>query len=469
MTFIQIEFLWFFAIVFTLYWGVRNLVFQNVVLLVSSCVFYGWVHPWFLTLLFAAAVLDYTLGLCMDRWPGHRRLYMGLSLAGNLGMLGYFKYCDFFIENWITALNALGIHSNLHTLGIFLPVGISFYTFETLSYTIDIYRGELKPRKNFLNYMVFVICFPRLVAGPVERAHRMLPQVEKLRVFTWDAMRSGLGLALWGAFKKVCIADQIAPYVDKVFVHTHPSGGMVWAATLGFAVQILADFSGYTDIGRGLGRMLGFEIVKNFKSPYLSRNPSDFWRRWHVSFSTWIRDYIFIPLGGSKGGLWSTTKATYGAMLISGFWHGASWTYVLWGAFHATLITGYRLVTPRIPAAWRDSRLGDVAAVGIMFAFTCVGWLIFRETHIQRLAHYFTLNPLQGTRDEWIATVVLLAVVLVCSAPMVLACIARRTFVPRFRDRVWFFPVQTAFWGVYAGCILTFARSNANDFIYFQF
>ncbi len=469
MTFIQFEFLWLFLIVYAAYWGWRNRTWQNLLLFGTSAIFYGWIHPWFLFLLYGSAVLDYTMGRLMERHPEHKKKFLMISMAGNLGMLGYFKYCDFFIDNIIAVLSALGLETSLHTLGIFLPVGISFYTFQTMSYTIDIYRGDLRPRKNFLDYIVFVSFFPQLVAGPVERASRLLPQVEKDRVFRWSMMRSGFGLAMWGAFKKVCIADQVAPYVDKIFIHSDPSGPMIWAATLGFSVQILADFSGYTDIARGTSRMLGFELMENFKSPYLARNPSDFWRRWHVSFSTWIRDYLYIPLGGSRGGFWGTVRATFGAMTLSGLWHGASWTFVLWGVYHATILTGYRLVTRRIPKAWRDSTPGDWAAIAIMFFFTNVGWLIFRETHIDRLLHFFALSPVGGTREQWVAASVMFGVAVIYSSPLVLAAIIERHVVPKIEASPWFLPAQTTTWSLYAVGILLFVRSTAQDFIYFQF
>jgi len=469
MTFIQSEFVWFFLIVFTLYWTIRHRVFQNLLLAVGSALFYGWVHPWFLILLYGSAVLDFSMGHMMRRYPGRKGWFLLLSMLGNLGMLGYFKYCDFFIENVIAAMGSLGVETSLHTLGIFLPVGISFYTFQTMSYTIDIYRGEMEPRKNFLDYVVFVSFFPQLVAGPVERASRLLPQMEVARQFDWGRLRSGFALAMWGAFKKVVIADTVAPYVDKIFITTEPSSAMIWAATLGFAIQILADFSGYTDIARGLARMLGFELMENFKHPYLAASPSEFWRRWHVSFSTWIRDYIYIPVGGSRGGFWRMTRSTFTAMVISGLWHGASWTFVIWGAYHAALLTGYRLVTRRIPKATRKDPRWRVLTVPLMFFFTCAGWLIFRETHIDRLLMFLSLSPLGGTEAQWIAAASMLGVCLVCAAPLVVAVTLEKLVVPHIEEKPWYLPVQTTMWAVYAVAMFIFVRVTQNDFIYFQF
>ena len=469
MTFVQLEFLYFFLIVYTVYWMLRSRRAQNALLLVSSAIFYGWVHPWFLILMYGAALMDYLAGLAMGRWPEHRKLLLAGSMCLNLGLLGYYKYFDFFIVNVDAALSALGMSPGLTPLGIFLPVGISFYTFQTMSYTIDVYRGELAPRKDLLDYMVFVSLFPQLVAGPVERATNLLKQVEQDRTFRAPDLVSGLTLAMWGAVKKVCVADQISPFVDKMFIVNNPSGPMIWAASVGFAVQILADFSGYTDIARGTARMLGFELMLNFDSPYLSRNPSQFWRRWHISFSSWIRDYLYIPMGGSRGGFWAATRATFGSMLLSGLWHGASWNFVIWGGYHAALLTGYRLVTPRIPRAVRDSRLGDAAAVVLMFGFTCVGWLLFRETHLDRLVHAFTQNPLGGTRDQWVAAAVMLALSAVYALPMVLASVFIHRAPRSWSQSPWSLPLQTTGWAAAALAIGVLARDLGGDFIYFQF
>ena len=469
MTFIQVEFLVLLAVVYALYWGVGGRRFQNAVLLVSSAVFYGWVHPWFLLLLYGSSVLDYFMGRLIVERPESRRAWLTLSMIGNLGMLGYFKYFDFFVENVAAALRSLGVETGLGALGVFLPVGISFYTFQTMSYTLDVYRGKLEPRRDFLDYVVFVSFFPQLVAGPVERATNLLPQVEEDRRFSWTDQREGVALAVWGAFKKVCVADVVAPYVDRVFVLSEPSWLLIALATVGFAIQILADFSGYTDIARGVARMLGFRLTLNFDHPYLATDPSDFWRRWHISFSTWIRDYIYIPLGGSKGGFWGTVAATWGAMVTSGLWHGASWNFVLWGAYHAALITGYRLVKPMIPEGVRGAAWAGPASVVLMFFWTCVGWLIFRETHLARLGLYLTLVPWESTPDQTVAAVVLATTLAVVATPLVVALLLERWVRPRVEGSPWYLPAQTAWWAVAAVAVLSFMRSANNDFIYFAF
>jgi D-alanyl-lipoteichoic acid acyltransferase DltB (MBOAT superfamily) len=468
MTFVQPEFLVFFVLLFTAYWAVGRRVWQNLLLTLASMVFYGWVHPWFLYLLGFSAVLDYSTALGMVRWPRFRRGFLAASLAGNLGLLGFYKYFDFFVTNVAGALEVLGVHENVHTLGLFLPVGISFYTFQTLSYTIDVYRGILKPRRSFVDYATFIMMFPHLVAGPVVRAVDMLPQVESERTFDLARVRSGLTLALWGAAKKVLVADTVSLYVDRIFSVQEPSFMMIWAATLGFAVQILADFSGYTDIARGTARMLGFELTVNFKHPYLAASPSEFWRRWHVSFSSWIHDYLYRPLGGTDPGPRRRTAATYGSLLISGLWHGASWNFVLWGFYHATLLTAYRFVEPRIPAFARGRAWSRPLAVAVMFPLTCAGWLVFRETRLTRLLGYLTLRPGWGDADQIYAATIMFAVALAGALPLVLALLLEVYVLPRVRPE-WRLPAQTTAWAVCAAAVLVFARDTARDFIYFQF
>jgi D-alanyl-lipoteichoic acid acyltransferase DltB (MBOAT superfamily) len=469
MNFVQVEFLWFFAILFGLYWAIGRRTWQNALLIAASAIFYGWIHPWFLILLYVSAIVDYLAGLGMERYPAHKRAVLAVSLSANLGLLGFYKYFDFFAENLAGALDLLGVHNSVRPLGIFLPPGISFYTFQSMAYSIDIYRGEMKARKNLLDYLLAVSFFAHLVAGPVQRASNLLLQAETPRKFEIDRIRSGLALALWGAVKKVVVADTISPYVDKIFVLREPSSAMVWAATLGFTVQILADFSGYTDIARGTARMLGWELMENFKHPYLAANPSDFWRRWHVSFSNWIRDYVYISFGGSKGSFARTTAATFGAMVLSGLWHGASWNFVLWGGYHAALLTGYRVVTPKIPEDLRKSRFGSVSAVGIMFCFTVFGWLLFRETDLRRIVYFLSLDPLAGTSAQWLAATVMLAMVAVTAAPLVAGLLVEKYVLPDLEEREWFLPVETATWAAFAVAIFLFVRVDGGDFIYFQF
>ena len=476
MNFVQIEFLWFMAIVFTTYWIVgtypRGRVIQNVLLVAGSMVFYGWVHPWFLVLLYFSATLDFTLGRQIERSPRYKSYLLMLSLAGNLGVLCYFKYFNFFIENINDVIGMTGLQPNLRTLSLILPVGVSFYTFQTMSYTIDIYRGELKARTNFLDYLVYVSFFPQLVAGPIERAGRLLPQVEADRVFEMNKVLSGLSLALWGAFKKICLADTIAPYVDKVFVLEDPSGPLIWAASIGFMMQIFADFSGYTDIARGTARMLGFDLVENFKSPYLAASTPEFWQRWHISLSFWIRDYLMVPLLGtaSRLSLFRFIWATLLTFTIIGFWHGARWNFILFGAFHGVWMTIYTLVNRRLPDRVRDVPLGrPMAVVFHLLAVSIPGSMLFRETHVDRIWQHLAKNPFAATEDEWMATAVVMGMVIAVSTPLVFAHVVERWVLPRIEGSRWFLPIQTTAWSVLAVCMFVFYRISTYDFIYFQF
>ncbi len=471
MTFVQLEFVWFYLTIFVLYWTfAKSRTTQNVLLAIGSAVFYGWIHPWFLFLLYFSAVLDFCCGLAMARWRDRKGWFLGLSIAGNLGMLGYFKYMDFFLENVVATFDLLGMSTSVHTLGIFLPVGISFYTFQTMSYTIDIYRGELEPRRNFLDYVVFVSFFPQLVAGPVERAANLLPQMETRREFSMDRMRSGFGLALWGAFKKVAVADTVAPYVDKIFLLDEPSFPLIWLGAIGFSLQILADFSGYTDIARGTARMLGIDLMLNFDNPYLSTNPSQFWRRWHISFSSWIYDYLYRPLRGSRRGFWIFAYASVGSMLLSGLWHGANWNFVAFGLWFGLVAVLYRLVAPMVPENLKTMPGGWLAAVLIYQACWLVGVIIFREPEIARTAGHLSQSPLGATPEEWVASAVIFWVLFACALPQLIALSLEKSgAMQRLRESRWFLPMETTVWMLYALCIFSFVRVSANDFIYFQF
>ena len=438
-------------------------------LVISSAIFYGWVHPWFLILLYSSAILDFNMGKLMVSEPEKKKMFLWISMLGNLGMLGYFKYCNFFIDNFNTIFLSLGVGPSISNLKIFLPVGISFYTFQTMSYTIDIYKGSFKPRENFLDYLAFISFFPQLVAGPVERAATLLPQMEKERKLDWERISSGFQLALWGAFKKVWVADVVSLYVDRIFQLESPSSAMIWTATLGFTIQILADFSGYTDIARGTARMLGFELMLNFDHPYLARNPSQFWRRWHISFSTWIRDYLYIPFGGSKGSESTRIKASYGAMLLSGLWHGASWSFVLWGAYHASLLAGYRHIGRKIPKEIRKADWALPAAVSLMFFFTVLGWMIFRETNISRIWQYLTLSPLEGSTEQWLAASIMLGVCLFTSIPLVIAVLIEKKLYPNLKDKPVLLPLRTTLWSILFVGIIIMKRDVSQDFIYFAF
>ena len=344
MFFNSFEYLIFLPLCFVLYWFVlqKNLKVQNVFILLASYVFYGWWDYRFLALIALSTLIDFAVAKYMVKYTNRSRqkILLGISLVVNLGFLGFFKYCNFFIESWIDVWARLGVEMHPTTLQIILPVGISFYTFQTLSYTIDVYKGKLKPESNLINFAAYVAFFPQLVAGPIERASNLLPQFSRKRIFNNEQAISGLNLILWGLFKKVVIADSCATYVNAIFENPgqHNSLTLILGAVY-FAFQIYGDFSGYSDIAIGTARLFGFELMHNFKLPYFSRDIAEFWRRWHISLSTWFRDYVYIPLGGSRGSRWQQIRNVFIIFLVSGFWHGANWTFIIWGAIHALLLS----------------------------------------------------------------------------------------------------------------------------------
>ncbi|MEN0064993.1 MAG: MBOAT family O-acyltransferase [Myxococcota bacterium] len=478
MSFVQVEFVAFFAIVFGAYWALsawgspeRGRRGQNLLLVVASAVFYGWVHPWFCGLLLASALLDYTAARVMTARPGWRDVALIASIGGNLIVLGYFKYFNFFVANVATVFEATGVGADLRLLKILLPVGISFYTFQTLSYTIDVYRGQLKARTRLLDVLVFVGFFPQLVAGPIERAADLLPQVERPRSFQLDRVLEGLTLALWGAVQKLCIADTLAPYIDKVFLLADPPGPLLWAAALGFTVQLYADFAGYTDIARGTARMLGFELSVNFRSPYLAATTPEFWQRWHITLSRWIRDYVLVPLVSTAPRV--TVPHLIGAVTLTfmlvGLWHGARWNFVLFGLFHALAITIYTLLDRAVPDArrWRWAR--PFAIVVHFVVVGVVGAMIFRETRIDRIVHHLQTPPWVGSPDDFVAAAVILGMTTAVSVPFIASHFVVRYLVPELRGSPWAAPVQTTAWAVFAVALFVFYRVGGTDFIYFQF
>jgi len=335
MLFNSIEFAIFFPIVFIVYWLVaKKIVLRNFWLLLTSYVFYGWWDWRFLLLIAFSSLVDYLVGRRLGKATEERerKKLLLLSLGVNLGLLFYFKYTNFFIESFVDSFRLFGSKLELSTLEIILPVGISFYTFQTLSYTIDIYKKKLEPTKNALAFFAFVSFFPQLVAGPIERASHLLPQFYVRHKFNYAQVKSGCLLILLGLFKKMVIADRAAIYVNSIFNSTETQDGVTYfLASILFAFQIYCDFSGYSDIAIGLGRTMGFDLMKNFDSPYSSKSLTEFWRRWHISLSTWFRDYVYIPLGGSKNGKFRTYFNLFLVFLISGFWHGAALTFIIWG------------------------------------------------------------------------------------------------------------------------------------------
>jgi alginate O-acetyltransferase complex protein AlgI len=370
----------FFAAVWVGYWLLRRREAPRVwLLLIASYFFYGYWDPRFLWLIGGSTALDYSIGrvLSSTSAPGRRRLLVTLSLVGNLGALAFFKYWGFFIEEAGALIESLGLQANLPTLRVILPVGISFYTFQTLSYTLDVYRGALTPERNFARFALFVAFFPQLVAGPIVRARDFLPQIPRPPVLTSAAFSSGLWLIFWGLTKKIVLADLLGrELVDDVWSNPEGAGGwLTLIGIYGYALQIYGDFSGYSDCAIGVARLLGFELSRNFDFPYRSTAPREFWRRWHISLSTWLRDYLYISLGGNRGGNWAMYRNLMLTMTLGGLWHGASWMFVIWGVYHGAILVIDRLLGLEDP----KGALHRSVRVLAMFQFTCLGWVFFRS------------------------------------------------------------------------------------------
>lgn len=399
MLFNSLEFAIFLPVVFILYWFVvhKNLKLQNLLIVVASYFFYGWWDARFLILILFSTVLDYLVGLYLHKEenPFRRKLLLVVSVCANLGLLGFFKYFNFFISNFSAAFTFFGYPLHLGTLSIILPVGISFYTFQSLSYTIDVYRKKIEPTKDFITFAAFISFFPQLFAGPIERAAHLLPQFINKRVFKYQNAVDGLRQILWGVFKKVVIADASAYYVNMIFANIPGySGSTLLVGIILFSFQIYGDFSGYTDITLGVARLFGFDLMKNFSFPYFSRDIAEFWRRWHISLSTWFRDYVYIPLGGSKGNLIQKVRNVLIIFLLSGFWHGAKWTFLVWGALNALyflpllISKNNRKNIDTIAEGKLFPSLRDIFAVVTTFSLVTFSWIFFRAESISDAVKY---------------------------------------------------------------------------------
>lgn len=479
MLFNSLDFAVFLPIVFVLYWFVtnKNLNLQNTFLVVASYVFYGWWDYRFLALIIFSSLVDYTIGLKLEKEKkqAHRKVLLWSSIFVNLGFLGFFKYYNFFVDNFVSAFSLFGQNIQPNTLNIILPVGISFYTFQTLSYTIDVYKQRLKPTKDLVSFLAFVSFFPQLVAGPIERATNLLPQFYKKREFHYSNAVNGCKQILWGLFKKVVIADSCAEYANEIFNNSGDySGSTLFLGAIFFTFQIYGDFSGYSDIAIGTARLFGFNLKQNFAFPYFSRDIAEFWRRWHISLSTWFRDYLYIPIGGSRGSLWHKIRNTFIIFIVSGFWHGANWTFIVWGFLNALYFL------PLLLSKRNRNHLNVVAQnhllpsfkefLSMLFTFllTVVAWVFFRAETITHAFSYledmfssalFSLPIIRPT-DIMILVVVF----------MVLEWIGRRQQYaieillqrkPRF--------IRWSFYMVLTALVLVFSNETPQEFIYFQF
>ena len=378
---------------------------QNFLIVAASYLFYGWWDWRFLSLILFSTVIDYTIGrkLRIEENQTNRKILLWTSILVNLGFLGFFKYYNFFLDNFITAFSFFGTEIKANSLNIILPVGISFYTFQTLSYTIDVYKRKLEPTKDFISFSAFVSFFPQLVAGPIERATNLLPQFYNKRTFDYSKAVDGLRQILWGLFKKIVIADSAAQIANEIFNNSADySGSTLLLGAIFFTFQIYGDFSGYSDIAIGTSRLFGFNLMQNFAFPYFSRDIAEFWRRWHISLSTWFRDYLYIPLGGSRRGTWMKIRNTFIIFIVSGFWHGANWTFIIWCTLNAIYFLPLLLTNKNrnhIDIVAKGKLLPNLKELSFMlltFALTVIAWVFFRAESVSHalniLSEIFSLS-----------------------------------------------------------------------------
>lgn len=479
MVFNSIDFALFLPIVFLSYWFVFNysIRLQNTFLLITSYVFYGWWDWRFLFLIAFSSIIDYQVGKFLSRTenPKHRHYLLYTSLVVNLGTLGFFKYFNFFTQSFSEAFTLLGVPIAPYTLQIVLPVGISFYTFQTLSYSIDLYRKQLEPARDFIAFAAFVSFFPQLVAGPIERANQLLPQFYKKRTFDYDTAADGARQILWGLFKKVVIADSCAQYVNDIFTNQafYSSPTLILGAVL-FAFQIYGDFSGYSDMAIGIAKLLGFKLMRNFALPYFSRDIAEFWRRWHISLSTWFRDYLYIPLGGSRGSKWQQLRNVFIIFLVSGFWHGANWTFIVWGCLHALYFIPLLLLQQNrrhldqvAEERWFPS-FKALYQMGLTFSLVCIGWVFFRAASIHEALSFLARI---ATPSNWKPFDVLPQTTILIILFFILVEWFGRAYQHPFQWLIHRRVHSLWRWSMYAFFVLLilFLGKNGQEFIYFQF
>ena len=482
MLFSSLEFAIFLPIVFILYWFAtnRNLNLQNSLIVIASYIFYGWWDWRFLSLIIFSTIIDFTVGVRLKKEENlfKRKLLLWISIIFNLGTLGLFKYYNFFLDSLYDFNPGLRVVMGFNTLDIILPVGISFYTFQTLSYTIDVYKRRLEPTKDFVAFSAFVSFFPQLVAGPIERATHLLPQFYKKRTFDYSKAVDGMRQILWGLFKKIVIADNCAEYANQIFNNSADmSGSTLVLGALFFTFQIYGDFSGYSDIAIGTSRLFGFDLMQNFNFPYFSRDISEFWRRWHISLSTWFRDYLYIPLGGSRGGTWMKIRNTFIIFVVSGFWHGANWTFIVWGALNALYFL------PLLLTKKNRNNLGTVAQGKLIpgikefsfmlltFGLIVFSWIFFRAENVHHAFSYIRgifspslFAPLSIGPTTVVSQRILLIIIF-----MIIEWVGRHyKFGIAGIDYIKQRPLRWIFYVAIITSIILFQGSQQN-FIYFQF
>ena len=478
MLFNSIDFAIFLPIVFILYWFAtnNNLKLQNFLIVAASYLFYGWWDWRFLSLILFSTLIDYSIGIRLSKEDNisKRKILLWISILVNLGFLGFFKYYNFFLDNFVTAFSFFGSSINPQGLNIILPVGISFYTFQTLSYTIDVYKRKLEPTKDFIAFSAFVSFFPQLVAGPIERASNLLPQFYRKREFDYSKAVDGMRQILWGLFKKIVIADNCAQYANEIFNNSADfSGSTLVLGAVFFTFQIYGDFSGYSDIAIGTSRLFGFNLKQNFAFPYFSRDIAEFWRRWHISLSTWFRDYLYIPLGGSRGGTWIKVRNTFIIFIVSGFWHGANWTFIVWGALNAIyflpllLTNNNRNNLETVAQGKFFPNIKELSFMLLTFGLTVFAWIFFRVNNIGHAISYISeifsssLFTIPEVRPR---NLILLIIVFVF-----IEWLGREGKYAISRINV--FERRIYRWGIYFSiCLLIFIfQGKQQEFIYFQF
>lgn len=465
MVFTTNAFLLFFLIVFVLYWGMWERRWQNILLLIASYYFYWSVQTWYALMLGLSTTVDFFLARGMAAYPQRRGQLLSLSLVLNLGVLAFFKYFDFFSASVAMFLSGIGLVTDAPVLKILLPAGLSFFTLKKLGYMIDVSRGTLKPSHGFIDFALYVSFFPQLVAGPIDRPQKLLPQMEPPRIWRADFFYNAWPLLVMGFFKKLVIANSVQVLVDRVFGLHQPSGFLLLSGALGFTLQIFADFSAYTDLSRGFALLLGFETSENFRQPYLSLTPTDFWNRWHISLSTWLRDYVFFPvrrivLRYQLNETVAMSIPPLVTMLVSGIWHGAGLTYIVWGLYYGILITVYQLAGIRgdlKPA----SKLASFFAWLLMFSWIVFGWAIFRSPSMNWLLQILFHSPFISSQSEFILGLITITMTLAYSLPLLL-----KHLLDRSANDSW---GHAAFYALAACLVIVYINSTSPDFIYFQF
>lgn len=480
MLFNSFEFAIFLPVVFILYWFVtnRNIRIQNSFLLLASYFFYGWWNWRFLSLIAFSSFIDYFIGLKLKNQNNSniRALLLLISIVINIGFLGFFKYYNFFIDSFVDAFSLFGEPFNIKRLNIILPIGISFYTFQTLSYTIDVYKKKIEPTKDIIAFFTFVSFFPQLVAGPIERAGNLLPQFFKKRHFDYIKASDGMRQILWGLFKKIIIADQCAIYVNIIFENYYSnSGSTLLLSAVFFALQIYCDFSGYSDIAIGTARLFGFNLMRNFAFPYFSRDIAEFWRRWHISLSSCFRDYIYIPLGGNRGSMRSKTINIFIVFLLTGFWHGANWTFIVWGVLNVCYYLPLMFLNQNrknlniVAEGKVFPSIKETIQIGATFFITVIAWVFFRAESVQHalsfLYHMFSITlfklPASGMRQLNIVIPILFLVIIEW---------LQRNKQHALNIEGMKIPIIIR-WSFY--CLISFYilrfKGNPQEFIYFQF